>query len=158
MLDMPVRVPLSNGGFALVDSGDAAIVLSKTWKRIDRKYTSYAGCSTGVYLHRLLSVDAHGMDVDHWDGNGLNNCRQNLRVCTRQQNLANMRSRRGASPYKGVHWHKKAHRWQADIRKDRRTIYLGLHDTEEEAAKAYDRKALELFGSFARLNFPQEAV
>ena len=95
-----------------------------------------------------------GLVVDHIDGNGLNNRKSNLRVCTQAQNSLNSRPRRNSSSrYKGVSFYKRDKIWQAQIFYNFRTINIGRFDDEIEAALAYDRKAAELFGEFAYLNF-----
>lgn len=156
-----VRIPLGNGGCAIVDAADAQIVSGVNWSRIDSQrkdgaIVSYArGTLDGrkVSMHRLVLGTPSGMDTDHKNGDGLDNRRANLRSCTRQQNLANQRRTRGASRFKGVSFHRGASKWHAEIFKDGTRIHLGLHLTEEAAARAYDAKASELFGEFARLNF-----
>jgi hypothetical protein len=95
-----------------------------------------------------------GMVVDHINGNGLNNRRSNMRNCTRAQNSANRRPKRGAaSPYKGV-FPRPDGKFEASICHDGRKQYLGRFENEIEAARAYDKKAKELHGEFAYLNFP----
>lgn len=109
-----------------------------------------------LLLHRvLLGIDDKNVVVDHIDGNGLNNQRSNLRICTQQQNIYNSRKScsNKYSKYKGVHLTKYL-TWHAEIRKDGKSINLGTYETEIDAAKAYDKKAKELFGEFAHLNFP----
>ena len=89
-------------------------------------------------------------DIDHKDGNTLNNRWSNLREATRSQNLANAKIRcGGASRFKGVSWHKGGQKWQAKI-KCQKFYYLGLFKTEEEAHSAYQEAAKRLFGEFAR--------
>ncbi len=95
-----------------------------------------------------------GRIVDHIDGNGLNNRRFNLRICTHQQNQANRGPRGGSSQFVGVLRHKD--KWEAGIRYRGEYFYLGLFDDEVEAAKARDRKAYELHGQCAYLNFPDD--
>jgi len=95
-----------------------------------------------------------GMVVDHLDGNSLNNRKSNLRVCTVSQNHQNRRWTYGSSRYKGVWWNKKMKKWVAGITLKRKYIFIGHFADEVAAAKAYDRKAAELFGEFAYLNFP----
>jgi hypothetical protein len=102
----------------------------------------------------MVARPRRGYIVDHKDGNGLNNCRDNLRVCTRRQNQANRRSRRGVSRFVGVYPHKD--KWIAEITSHGRHFYLGYFDDEVQAAKARDRKAWELHGEFAYLNFPED--
>jgi hypothetical protein len=126
---------------------------------------------TTLMLHRyLLDLDCEDTYtspvIDHIDGNGLNNCRSNLRLCDRSQNSCNKKLRSNSSTgYKGV-----AYRYSSYVRKDgtptpskkpwtayikpknSKRITIGYYETAEEAAKAYDEKAKELFGQFARLN------
>lgn len=105
------------------------------------------------YMHREIINAPKHLAVDHIDGNPLNNRRSNLRLCSTAQNLFNRRSKRGKSKYKGVHLYKN--KWIASIGYNGRHIYIGLFDNESDAAKAYDKKAAELFGQFAYLNFPE---
>jgi len=92
--------------------------------------------------------------VDHTDGNGLNNCRANLRSATQSQNGMNRRKQGNKSGYKGVSRATNSNRWQARIRVNRKATHIGTFDTRIEAARAYDEAALVLHGEFARLNFP----
>jgi hypothetical protein len=111
-----------------------------------------------VTLHRFVLSAGSGSLVDHRNGNGLDCTRGNLRTATRGQNQHNSGPRRGASRFKGVTWHRKAGKWLAQIMSDRVYRYLGLHATEQDAARAYDTAAKELHGEFARLNFPEEVA
>jgi len=95
--------------------------------------------------------------IDHINGNGLDDRRANMRTCTNQQNMRNLRKRRsGSSIYKGVYYDKRRRTWYARICHNGKNIHLGTFATEIEAARAYDRAARRLFGEFARLNFPDE--
>ncbi len=106
-------------------------------------------------MHRLIANAPAHLLVDHIDHDGLNNRKANLRLCSIAQNNQNSRpNRNAASKYKGVSWAQSCRKWFARIRPNRKTIYLGLFTDEIEAALAYDRKAKELFGEFAYLNFP----
>ena len=87
------------------------------------------------------------------DHNGLNNQRSNLRPCSQGQNNGNSRQRVGRSGFRGVYLKKETLRWAACISPHR---HLGTYSTPEEAARAYDEAAIERFGEFATLNFPQE--
>ena len=110
-------------------------------------------------IHRLVA-EAFSLNlsdlpcVDHQDRNCLNNHLSNLRWCTQKENLQNMSKRKNTSSvYKGVCFDKKANKWRARIKHNDQRINLGYYVDESEAARAYDRKAIELFGVFAKLNF-----
>lgn len=92
--------------------------------------------------------------MDHIDGNGLNCCKSNLRICTQSQNNANSRTKK-LKGFKGTIRGKGDRKWYAMITKDYVRYHLGGFQTEEEAARAYDAAAKKLFGEFARLNFPE---
>ncbi len=95
--------------------------------------------------------------IDHIDNNPLNNRRDNLMVCTPANNSFNTRPHKDSiSKYKGVTVSYRAKPWRATITHKGRSYALGNHETEEEAARAYDKKAKELFGEYAWLNFPDK--
>jgi len=94
------------------------------------------------------------MDVDHANGNGLDNRRSNLRLCTTSENIQNQRPRKsGTSKYKGVGWFVRDSNWRVRIKVGDKQIHIGYFADEVEAAKAYDKMARQHFGAFARTNF-----
>jgi hypothetical protein len=111
-----------------------------------------------AYMHReIMGVTDPEILVDHRDGDGLNNQDDNLRICNDAQNGHNRgKQKRNTSGYKGVTWNKNKGKYQAQIMVNRRYRYLGLFDDPADGARAYDRAARELQGSFAWLNFPEE--
>lgn len=105
-------------------------------------------------MHRLILGASKGdPDVDHVDGDGMNNRRSNLRVASRSQNMGNQRTRCGAktSRFKGVSLLPNG-RWHAQIKVNGKTKFLGAYAEETDAATAYDRAARAAFGEFARTN------
>lgn len=111
-----------------------------------------------VLLHREILQPEVGQIVDHIDGNGLNNSRSNLRICTTKQNLRNQKKKRGnsASKFKGVYRHRFHATWGGQIRVDYKKYqkeYAG--QTQLQAAIWYDEMAVKHFGEFAKLNFPE---
>lgn len=97
-----------------------------------------------VYLHRVIAAAEPGQDVDHISRDRLDCRRANLRICTRAQNLQNVAARGGTSQHRGVSFHKRAGRWRADVKLAGRQHYLGLFDTEDEAAAAAAAKRADL--------------
>jgi len=110
-----------------------------------------------LQIHRLIVDVPQGLVVDHKNHNGLDNRKSNLRVCTPAENARNRRlAKKTASGYKGVRRNGSDNCWQARIRIGKKLRNIGCFATAEEAALAYDAKALELFGEYAHLNFPDE--
>lgn len=156
------KIPLTQGRFAKADPEDYPWLSQFRWHCKVNKNAIYAvrtitvaGKSKRIFMHRLIMNTPPHLVCDHVNHDGLDNRMANLRNCTLKQNNANSRSARGASSkYKGVSWNKLRKKWAAYIKKDNKQLYLGLFENEIEAAKAYDKKAAELFGKFAQLNFP----
>lgn len=135
----------------LVDKRDEHLLRSFRWRGHSRGYVAAKIDGKEVLLHRLIMDPPPGMTVDHLDGNKENNRRSNLRVATYSQNCQNTGPRRRRK-FKGVTWSKAARKWQAQIMVMRRQVYLGLHESEIEAAKAYNRAAVKHFGAEAWTN------
>jgi len=107
-----------------------------------------------VYMHRQIVRAPKGSIVDHKNCRIWDNRRCNLRVCTQRQNQMNKGPHGGSSGYVGVY--PRDDRWEAGITSRGKHYHLGRFDDPVEAAKARDRKAYELHGPFAYLNFPQD--
>lgn len=159
---MAVRVPLSRGKFALVSDEDGPRVLQFKWSYDGNGYACRKVRTTRrdgtpfqrkILLHRFVLDAPQGMDVDHVNRNRLDNRRCNLRLATRGQNAANMPPRRGA--LKGVYRRSDCNRWRAEIVVDGRKRHLGTFLSALDAAVTYDQAALEAWGEFAWLNYPE---
>ncbi len=150
--------------FALVDDADFDLVNQYNWYARKKGNTFYAQANarkpdstwTILQMHRLILNPPDSLQTDHKDSNGLNNQRYNLRACTHSQNQYNRLLQGGSSKFKGVSWYKLTKKWEAYIRNNGKKQSLGHFTDETKAAKCYDEKALELFGEFARLNFPMQ--
>jgi hypothetical protein len=158
------EIALGRGYVALVDAVDydRVMALGRRWFASVRRGQVYARRNARpgeeTYMHRVVVEATAGSEVDHWDGNGLNNTRGNLRVCSRIENNRNSRKGAGWSArYKGVYRNHRE-RWVAQIRVNGVARYLGSFTSEDQAAHAYNAAAIEAFGSFAHLNAPTESA
>lgn len=95
-------------------------------------------------MHRVVAGEPPcGLEIDHINGNGLDNRRANLRFVTHAQNLANQRPQQGrTSRFRGVCWLRRDQVWRAQIKSGGKTCYLGCFADEEDAARAYDASAV----------------
>ncbi|GAJ01158.1 unnamed protein product [marine sediment metagenome] len=153
-------IALTQGKVALVDDADFEWLNQWKWYAFKDPRVYYArrnsyenGKVCTIQMHRAILNPPLGSDSDHINGNGLDNRRTNLRVCTHAENCQNRRKPTGCSSrYKGVSWRKRTRKWRAYIWINGRQKQLGCFDEEEEAARAYNKEALEQFREFAQLN------
>jgi HNH endonuclease len=154
-----MMLELTQGYRTEIDFCDWWKVQGYRWFAHVRKNTVYAVASpkkgVTVYMHRQIKQPPEGKWTDHADGNGLNNRWDNLRIATPSQNNANAYRPANASGYIGVNA-TPAGRWQARARRDGVRYHIGVFDTAEEAARAYDEWTAMEYGRFAVLNFPVE--
>lgn len=157
-----VVVLLVEGQSVIISEKDLAIVSTYHWHiNNTRGYVQSSiycnGKTKNVKMHRLiLGILDPKIKIDHQNGNQLDNRRENLREASPSSNAANARKRKGkcTSKYKGVFLHKNSGKWAAKIKSNYKETWLGYFDKEKDAALAYDKKAKEVFGSFAKLNLP----
>lgn len=146
---------INTSEFTLVGDDDYEKLFYIRRSKQKGKRTLYARKSNGGKLmHRvILDINNPKVQVDHIDGNGLNNQKNNLRLASNQQNSFNqIKQLNRSSQFKGVSWEKQRKKWEAYIKINKRKLFLGYFFQEKDAAKAYNKKALELFGEFAKLN------
>ena len=163
-------IPLPQGKFTLIDKEDFERVNKFKWQYHPRLNLEYAkGRVNGkvVYLHRFLTNAKKGVEIDHINGNGLDNRRGNLRFASHKQNIANQKRRQdNSSGFKGVWIHRATANkglqtmtgkprkvWVAELATNGKKNGLGWFRTKEEAARAYDEAAQIKSGNFARRNF-----
>ncbi len=159
-----LRIPLTKNQWAIIDecdyekirkfkwsitcSGNKSIFYAYSW--IPKILKHEFNFKKHIMMHQLIS----GLTApDHINGDGLDNRRCNLRKATSSQNMMNQRKQTGtSSKYKGVYLFKQPSKWMAKIQFNKKTYYLGYFLNEMDAAIAYDKKAKEFFGEFAKLN------
>lgn len=155
-------IPLTQGMYAIVDMVDSERVNKYEWHAHRQRNITYAMGQTkiaGRWIHINMGrfiLGVKGGIIDHINGDGLDNRRENLRVCSCAQNAQNKMkgtTRTFSSKYKGVTIHKKG-RWQSGIYVNKKHVFLGLFVSEKDAALAYDVAAKKYFGEYARPNFP----
>lgn len=144
------EIQLTQGYITLVDDEDYDWLNQWKWTVIKQGNSGYAyrgirvdGKNKTVRMHRLIMDAPKGMDIDHIDGNGLNNQRSNLRIVTRRQNNQNRHDKR-TSIYPGVEWYERDEKWRATIRYKGKKIRLGIFKSEINAFRAYYDAVLEL--------------
>lgn len=139
-----------------MDPDDHGPCSRHTWRLSSDGYAvrseTRGGSKRTIYLHREVAGTPPGMLTDHINGDRLDNRRSNLRVATRSQNGANSADRPRQSPFRGVYPHKPTGRWIAQASDGGRPQHLGIFDTPEEAAAAYDSAATQRWGDYARTN------
>ena len=158
-------ITLTQGQVALVDDEDYPPLSLHRWYAQWEPHgkTFYAarhvrelGKKKTITMHRMVMNALPNQTVDHWDHNGLNNRKENLRLCTGTQNQANQKKVRGSSQFKGVCFLKKRNKWLCSIGFKNKTYFIGHFNNEVDAARAYNSAALKLFGGFALINIIPE--
>ncbi len=160
------EIQLTKGKLALIDDDDFERVNQWKWtwmpgKNSGKNSLGYAfrnmrieGKQTCILLHRFIMNAPKDFEVDHWDNDGLNCQKKNLRICSKGQNQHNQKARKGgSSDFKGVSFYKANGKFGAYITLNGKLKFLGYFVEETEAAKAYDKAASDLFGESAQLNF-----
>ena len=149
-----------NGHAVDIDVDDIRILGQRSWRvrrATTKKENFYVVASTGdrtLYLHRELMNPEKGQCVDHIDWNGLNNRRENLRVCSKADNTRHYTREKGACGFHGVFFNPDRGRYRARLSIGGKGHSFGYFLTAEEAALARDKAVLEHYGIFATLNFP----
>lgn len=150
-------IPLTQGQVALVDDADYTAVSQFKWcfhkGYACRNIRKPGGKWATQYLHQFLMPGVS--EIDHRDGNRLNDQRENIRPATHQQNLQGFQRKKSGttSRFRGVCWEKRRRKWMAYITVDWKHKFLGYFDFEEDAARARDVASIKYFGEFASLNF-----
>lgn len=152
------EISLTKGFVTIVDDVDYDWLMQWKWHHNNRRYATrtkvhITGEPVNIRMHRFIMNCPEDMFVDHINGNGFDNRRENLRICTYHQNTMNRRKNSAASSqYKGVYWNKKEAVWRSSIRINHKLKHLGQFEYELEAALTYNKAALEYFGEFANIN------
>jgi hypothetical protein len=149
-----VLMHLTHGKSALIDELDIDLISGHKWIATCINGAWYATCGENykqILLHRFIMLEPAGSEIDHVDGNGLNNTRANLRICSHSLNMKNRKiPKNNKTGYKGVSFTKRCYR--AYIEVDGKKISLGCFSNSKSAAIAYNNAASKYFGEFARLN------
>ena len=152
------HIDLTRDKQAIVDDSDYPFISQFNWhlmgKTNGHHYAQAFINGKKVSMHRLILGAPKGVDTDHRNHDGLDNRRDNLRLCTRSQNIQNQKPRNHckSSQYKGVYRSKEYEKWQAYIKLNRVRYCLGSYADEDVAALVYNFAAIVLFGEFACLN------
>jgi hypothetical protein len=154
---MVKKIELTQGKYALVDDEDFEYLNQWKWHYHSSGYARRTDYPIGntIFMHRVVNKTADGYETDHKDGNRLNNQKANLRSCNSSQNKMNRRNNKeSTSRFKGVFWNSQKGKWASTINNPNQK-HVGYFNDEEDAARAYDKAAVEYFGEFAYLNFKE---
>ena len=150
------QIPLAHGFYAYVDAADYGWLSQWTW-HLCGGYAARHCKRKVILMHRAIMQPPEGMVVDHQNHNKLDNTRANLRVCTHRENACNREKRSGASSrFHGVIYVKDRRKYRAGVYYEGEHLHCGHFTDEIDAARAHDRKAVEVLGESALLNFPEE--
>jgi len=156
------KIKLTQGKYALVDDKDFEQLNQFKWCIWKDKNTDYAARRKSekiILMHRYIMNCPQNKQIDHKNRNGLDNRRNNLRICNIHQNARNrVGNKNTSSKYKGVCWHKKSNKWTCKIGINNKRKSLGFYHHEKDAARIYDFWANKLFKEFAYLNFPNKLL
>jgi len=153
------KISLTQGKYAIVDDSDYVFLNKNKWFANKIGNTFYAvrtegkkGNSKTICMHRVIMNTPKGMDTDHIDGDGLNNQKRNLRICTHSQNICNRGIQKNStSEKKGVTWNRLSKKWQAQIKSGGKYFYLGVFKDKEKAYKTYCDACIKYHGNFSNL-------
>jgi len=144
---MTKEIQLTKGQVALVDDEDYEKLSTTKWRAVSYGYAISIDGEKGLLMHRVIMNAKKGEIVDHKNHNTSDNRKENLRIVTHAQNMMNRKRNSNCTLPKGVE--KVLNRYRACISKDGKKIHLGTYSSISEAAKVYNKKAVELFGEFA---------
>ena len=149
------EIPLSNGGKAIVDDDWYPVLSQWKWSRSVKGYAQ-RGVRAGysIMMHQIVAMTPRGLWTDHINNDKLDNRQANLRHCNNAENSRSRLRKPGASGYRGVYL-KADGKYEASIMTDYKRKALGVYEKPEDAARAYDKAAIESHKSFATLNFPE---
>ena len=156
------RILLTQGKYTIVDDENYGWLMQWKWC-VSKKHRSWyavrgterGGIQKTYQMHNFIMPPPKNKEIDHKNGDGLDNRKCNLRICTHAENIRNQRTRitKGTSIFKGVCFEKQTGSWKAQIGFNKKSINLGRYKSEIEAARVYDSAAKNLYKQYAQTNF-----